>query len=444
VALIVVGVPAAGRTETVRELLEWLDQKYISTRAFGPPDAHQRRFPPLWRYWHAMPVRGRVAIFFDGWYSDFFNVANKKRRLVRAAERIRRFETMLRADGVRVVKVYLHVDPKLQRQRLRRLRADKLTRWRVTREDRLLAKHHETVDAQAETCLEATDHESAPWLIVDGAQEERRVLAVGDALLEAMRDAQPRNRAPRTKPAPKRAAGRAPALSARPPRKFSDAEYDKELHEQQARFALLTRRSQFRKRALVLAFEGMDAAGKGGAIRRLTHALDVRQYQVVPVSAPSPEELAYPYLWRFWRHVPQRGAISIFDRSWYGRVLVERVRGFAAETDWRRAYEEINEFELELTEHGVIVQKFWLSVSKREQLGRFQQRDENPLKRFKVDPEDWKNHRLYASYQRAAADMIELTDTPHAPWVVVEADDKHYARIKVLRQACELIERELE
>jgi polyphosphate kinase 2 (PPK2 family) len=142
--------------------------------------------------------------------------------------------------------------------------------------------------------------------------------------------------------------------------------------------------------------------------------------------------------------VPERGEISIFDRSWYGRVLVERVRGFAGEADWRRAYEEINEFELELTEHGVIVQKFWLSVSKREQLGRFEQRDENPLKRFKVDPEDWKNHRLYASYQRAAADMIELTDTPHAPWVVVEADDKHYARIKVLQQACELIERALE
>lgn len=445
VVLIVAGVPAAGRTETVRELLEWMDQKHISTRAFGPPDAHERHHPPMWRYWQAMPARGRLAFFFDAWYSGFLHSpAMSKGRRARTAERIRRLESMLLADGVAVVKIYLHVDSKLQRRRLKDLRASKLTRWRVTRDDRRLSRHHERVDKEAKACIKATDHAGASWSIVDGADEEGRLLAVGRALLEGMRKAQHRSRASYTATLPASSSGPASPLPSRPRRKLSDAGYQKALLEQQARFASLTTRSRFRKRALVLAFEGLDAAGKGGAIQRLTHALDVRQYQVVPVSAPTPEELSYPYLWRFWRPVPERGAITIFDRSWYGRVLVERVRGFTPEADWRRAYEEINEFELELVEHGVIVQKFWLSVSKQEQLRRFKKRDENPLKRFKVDPEDWKNHGFYADYQRAAKEMIGRTDTPHAPWVVVESDDKPYARIKILQQVCELIERELD
>ncbi len=206
----------------------------------------------------------------------------------------------------------------------------------------------------------------------------------------------------------------------------------------------MTRRSRFRKHGLVLAFEGMDAAGKGGAIRRITHALDARQYQVVPVSAPTADERSYPYLWRFWRDVPERGHIAIFDRSWYGRVLVERVRGFAAPPDWRRAYGEICEFEQQLTEAGLIVAKFWLQVSKAEQLRRFKARDEDPLKRFKVDPEDWANRSFYDAYQTAAAEMIQRTDTLAAPWTIVPADDKKSARLHVLRAVCERIEKGLE
>ncbi|MGH8177884.1 MAG: polyphosphate:AMP phosphotransferase, partial [Steroidobacter sp.] len=207
--------------------------------------------------------------------------------------------------------------------------------------------------------------------------------------------------------------------------------------------ALLVRRARFRKHALVLAFEGMDAAGKGGAIRRITHALDARQYQVMPVSAPTPEELLYPYLWRFWRCVPERGAITIYDRSWYGRVLVERVRDLTPEPDWRRAYDEIREFELQLAEHGVIVAKFWLNVSKDEQLKRFNARDEDPLKRFKVDKEDWANRRYYDAYQAAAVDMIERTHANHARWTVVAGDHKKSARLAVLRTVCESVERAL-
>ena len=190
----------------------------------------------------------------------------------------------------------------------------------------------------------------------------------------------------------------------------------------------------------MLAFEGMDAAGKGGAIRRITHALDARQYQVVPVSAPTAEERLYPYLWRFWRDVPERGHIAIFDRSWYGRVLVERVRGFAAPADWQRAYAEISEFERQLTEHGLVVAKFWLQVSKAEQLRRFKERDEDPLKRFKVDPEDWTNRSLYDAYQVAAAEMIQRTQRRKRVGHVVPADDKKSARLHVLRVVCEAVE----
>lgn len=446
VILIVAGVPAAGRTETIRELLQWLDQKYISVRAFELPDRHERRRPPMWRYWQCLPARGRITVLFNGWYSDFFSAASaatKAHLRKRSVARIERLERMLCADHVAVVKVYLHVDSKLQRKRLKRLQADKLTRWRVTSEDRLMAKCHRAVDRAATVCMKATSHKAAPWLLVDGTTEERRVLAVGNALLNGFRRVQEQSREGETYPWPEPSPGDGAPLPSRPTRTLSDEEYEKELREQQARFALATRRSRFRKRALVLAFEGMDAAGKGGAIHRLTHALDVRQFQVIPVSAPSPEELAYPYLWRFWKHVPEHGAVTVFDRSWYGRVLVERVRAFTPEVDWRRAYAEINEFELELAEHGIIVQKFWLSVSKQEQLDRFKKRDENPLKRFKVDPEDWKNHRFYDAYQLAAREMIERTHSPHAPWVVVEADDKQYARVTVLKAVCDRIEREL-
>jgi polyphosphate kinase 2 (PPK2 family) len=224
---------------------------------------------------------------------------------------------------------------------------------------------------------------------------------------------------------------------------LNDDDYDRELKELEGTLALAVRRAKFRKHALVLAFEGMDAAGKGGAIRRVTRALDARQYQVVPVSAPTPEEAAHPYLWRFWRAVPPRGEITIYDRSWYGRVLVERVRELTPEKDWQRAYEEINEFERQLTEHRIIVAKFWLSVSKEEQLRRLKAREEDPLKRFKVDKEDWANRRFYDVYQAAAAEMIRRTNTDCAPWFPIEADDKPAARIAVLRAIVERIEKTL-
>ncbi len=449
-AVIVTGVPTAGRSEIVNEFLEWLDPKRIHVHALAKLRQTARGWPAMWRYWNALPPRGEMAFFFMGWYEDLLYPALRQRAKARhhharTLERIRQFETMLPRDGVRILKLHLTVDKDEQKERIRKLRADKLTRWRVTREERWLVRHHREVDKVAKETIAATSRPGAEWHVIDGTDSQSRVFAAGKLLLDTLEDGFAARRLPAAPPKHKAVRGdRRSFPSSHPGAPLDDDHYDEELERLRGRFALLARRDRFRKHGAVLAFEGMDAAGKGGAIRRLTSALDARQYNVVPVSAPTPQELLYPYLWRFWRHVPRHGEIAIFDRSWYGRVLVERVRGFASAPDWQRAYDEINEFEQQLTEHGLIVHKFWLQVGKDEQLQRFHERDRDPLKRYKVDPEDLKNRRFYDDYQLAAHEMIRRTSTQNAPWTIVEADDKKFARLKVLRTVGEAIERALD
>jgi AMP-polyphosphate phosphotransferase len=450
VVLIVTGIPAAGRSEVVNELLGWLDPKLATVYGFHAPNDVERERPALWRYWRLMPPKGRIAILHSGWYQDLLlgaaglgvKTASSPAQLRRAVERVRQLEQMLARDGVVLCKVHLHVSPVTQKKRLAKLQADRTTRWRVTKEDRWLARNYRPVERAYERALAATDQPLAPWHVVDGTDRQHRALEVGRQLLAAIQhadDAVARARNS-TRGAVARAATRARFATQPPGDAPSDDEYEAELERLQGRLALLSRRKRFERHAVVVAFEGMDAAGKGGAIRRVTAALDARQFRVVPISAPSPEELARPYLWRFWFHLPPRGNYTLFDRSWYGRVLVERVRGFARAPDWQRAYDEINEFERQLVEHRVIVAKFWLAVGREEQFERFAERDRNPLKRFKVDPEDWANRKHWVAYQRAAQEMLARTDTRHAPWTVVPADDKRYARLAVLRSLGDRIE----
>ncbi len=463
-AVIVTGFPTAGRSEIVNQFLEWLDPKHIRVHALEKMRKEARGRPPMWRYWNTLPARGEIAIYFMGWYEDFilpalFSPKKARKHQQRVIERIRQLERMLPPDKVRILKLHLTVSKRTQRQRIAALRSSKLTRWRVTGEDRWLAKHHDQVARMTEQCLKATHTRDNPWRVVDGADPQRRSFAAGNLLLaELDQGFRAAARAPARYRWPESRASAAALLDSRsraevsdvasfptqpPVGEVDDAEYQLELERLQGRFALLTRRREFQKHGAVFAFEGMDAAGKGGAIRRLTAALDARQYNVIPVSAPNPDELAHPYLWRFWRHVPDRGEIAIFDRSWYGRVLVERVRDLTPEADWRRAYDEIKEFELQLAEHRVVVHKFWLAVSKQQQLKRFRERDADKLKRFKVDPEDWANRRFFDAYETAARQMIQRTHADHAPWTVIEADDKKYARLKVLRTVCEAVEKAL-
>lgn len=447
-AVIVTGRPSAGRSETVNEFLEWLDPKHIRVHALDKLRDVSGAWPAMWRYWNTLPARGQIAFFFMGWYEDYVDPALRqpkkfRRHAQRTVERITQFEAMLARDGVRVLKLHFDISAKLEQQRIRELRASKLTRWRVTREERWLARHYKEATEVANEVMQATGQPGLEWNVIDGADPQSRSFAAGRLLLDALGKGIHKSKAPRPAERISVRAPRRPFPTSPPEGRVEDDVYDVELQRLQGRFALLARKDRFAKHGAVFAFEGMDAAGKGGAIRRLTSALDARQYNVVPVSAPTPDELARPHLWRFWRNIPQKGEIAIFDRTWYGRVLVERVRGFAAKEDWQRAYEEINEFEHQLTEHGLIVQKFWLSVSKAEQLRRFEERDNDKLKRYKVDPEDWVNRKLYDQYQLAAHEMIARTDTELAPWTVVEADDKKYARLKVLRTVCEQIEQRL-
>ncbi len=447
-AVVVTGRPTAGRSETINEFLEWLDPKHIRVHALDKLRKVSRTWPVMWRYWNTLPARGQIAFYFMGWYEDYSAPAltqpkKSQRHAERTLERIRQFETLLTRNGVRVLKIHLTIDAKLERERIRELRKSKLTRWRVTREERWLARHHDRATKVTQQGIEATSRPGLEWNLIDGTDPQSRSFAAGAALLDALEKGIHKSAANKG-PKPKAVSSKRKPFPTSPPEgRVEDDFYDEELERLRGRFALLARRGKFARHGAVLGFEGMDAAGKGGAIRRLTSALDARQYNVIPVSAPTAEELSYPYLWRFWRHIPQRGEIAIFDRTWYGRVLVERVRGFAAAEDWQRAYGEINEFEQELTEHGLIVHKFWLSVSKEEQLKRFEDRDKDKLKSYKVDPQDWVNRKLYDQYQLAAHEMIARTDTEHAPWTVVEADDKKYARLKVLRTVCEQIEQRL-
>ena len=285
--------------------------------------------------------------------------------------------------------------------------------------------------------MRRTSTANAPWIVVEGANPEYRSITVAQTLLDAMRK---RTKAPASRPAPAvvaapiaRTVDKANVLAEMDlTQKIAKAKFARKIEKLQRRLALATRNPKFANRNVVCVFEGMDAAGKGGAIRRVTAALDARLYQTVPVAAPTDEERAQPYLWRFWRHVPRKGKFTIYDRSWYGRVLVERVEGFCSEPDWMRAYSEINDFEEQLARNGAIVAKFWLQISKEEQLRRFKEREKTRFKQFKITEEDWRNRGKWDAYQEAAADMIERTSTNLAPWTLIGANDKYHARVKVL------------
>ena len=427
VVLIVSGIPAAGRSEVVNEVLGWLDPKLVTVHGFKACSDAERERPPLWRFWHILPPKGRIAILHGGWYQDLLQQAlehdGSSKQLEPRLQRVRRADRATGTDaGAR-----RHHGRESPPARLAR-DATEAAREASGRQDDPLARHARRIAGCAGTIAKSSARWSTASMqpitrrrrghLVDGTDAQHRALEVGRRLLEALQAQTPvaavaRNAGVR---ASRRSVAReSTRASAAPTTTAGDQQYDRELERLQGRLALLSRRKRFAEHAVVAVFEGMDAAGKGGAIRRITAALDARQFHVVPISAPSPEELARPYLWRFWSQLPPRGNYTIFDRSWYGRVLVERVRTLTPTRDWRRGYDEIVEFERQLDEHGIVVVKFWLAVSREEQLERFKERDRNPLKRFKVDPEDWANRKHWDAYQtRGAGDDCAHRHTARA------------------------------
>lgn len=438
VLVLIAGVQGSGRGETVNLLNEWLDPRHVETTAFGEPSDEERERPEQWRYWKALPPKGKIGVLFEAWHAG--PILRRVRgdtsddEFAHETAQVSRLEKMLVDEGVLLLKYWFHISAGQQKKRLKEAR------------EKVEAPYKKFVRV-GEAFLRRTSTGDAPWTIIPGGDHRHRALSFGRHLLAALRE--------RLEARPPRKSGRKPPIITPPAdatnvirslqldQPLERKDYDHELEKWQGRLSRMSRAKRFRETAVVAVFEGNDGAGKGGAIRRVTRALDARLYTTVSIAAPTEEDLAHPYLWRFWRHVPRRGRLALFDRSWYGRVLVERVEGLTAEADWRRAYVEINDFEQALVGHGIVVVKFWMAISKEEQLRRFRERERVAHKRFKITPEDWRNRKRWDAYEAAVCEMVDRTSSSIAPWTLVEADNKLFARVKVLRTLCKALERRL-
>lgn len=454
VVVLVGGLEASGRGEVVNVLHEWMDPRFLETHAFARPTDEEKERPYAWRFWRAMPARGRVGLWFGSWYTGPFvnrvGKRNTKADFERSLEGIRHHEKSLSGDGVLLIKVWLHISKKDQKKRLKSLESNPDTAWRVTPEDWAAHDKHSRACKVATRMLRSTSTADAPWHVVEAHDARYRNITVAEHLMATIR-ARLEAEAPSGGVV-------APGVLSTPgadgpqtildtidlSQKLDKRTYEKALLQTQGRLNKLVRRMQAENRSLVLAFEGWDAAGKGGNIRRIAHAMDARDYTIIPIAAPTEEERAHHYMWRFWRHVPRAGKVAIFDRTWYGRVLVERVEGFATEAEWRRAYEELNAFEEQLTTSGVVVMKFWLHIDKDEQLARFKAREVTPYKQHKITEEDYRNREKWDAYAEAIDEMVARTSTEFAPWNIIAGNDKRFARVDVLRRICERLEAELD
>ncbi|MDN6857107.1 polyphosphate:AMP phosphotransferase [Pseudomonas sp. CAN2814] len=448
VIILINGIEGAGKGETVKLLNEWMDPRLIRVESFLLPTDEELSRPPQWRFWRRLPPKGTTGIFFGNWYSQMLYARvtgeikdSQLDGLINDAER---FERMYSDEGALIFKFWFHLSKKQLKERLKALDNDPTRSWQLSEIDWKQSEVYDKFVRYGERVLRRTSRDYAPWYIVEGSDERYRSLTVGRTILESLQAALKRKDRPTPQP------HAAPLVASLDNKGLLDAldlslsldkdEYKEQLAKEQARLAGLMRDKRFRSHSLIAVFEGNDAAGKGGAIRRVTDALDPRQYRIVPIAAPTEEERAQPYLWRFWRHIPARRQFTIFDRSWYGRVLVERVEGFASDADWLRAYAEINDFEEQLAKYNIVLVKFWLSIDQDTQLERFKERESIPFKRFKITEEDWRNRDKWDQYVDAVGDMVDRTSTEIAPWTLVEANDKRYARVKVLKTINDALE----
>jgi len=449
VLLIFAGPEGAGRGSLLRTMAEWLDPRGVETFSYHPPTQHELEHPHQWRFWRSLPGLGRIGLYAGSWYTEVLREQAKGRQaltgIIRDARRIREFEQLLADGGTLIVKIWLHLSKQAQGKRLRALRADPALAWRVTDED---WHNHQIYDRLARSALQMrtmTTSKRAPWSIIDAEDERARDLAVAELLVARFKEQQKRMKrlgAPKIDRSPRslRPSGLRELRALPLDYEYSESDYSAVLEGVLGQLNRAVRGAIAARRSIVFLFEGWDAAGKGGVIRRLTSAIDPRDYDVISVAKPSDEEKHAHYLWRFWRKIPRAGRIAVFDRSWYGRVLVERVEGFCRVEEWKRAYDEINDFEAALTAHGTIVLKYWLQISHEEQLRRFRAREATPHKAHKLTEEDWRNRAKRKDYEIAVGDMLALTSKRDARWKLIPAENKRYARLEVLRSATRRIE----
>lgn len=456
VIVVVAGDDHPGCDDVIQMLNRWLDPRFVRTNVYGPPSEEEAERPASWRYWRDLPPRGTIGIFAQAWPATVLAdriQGGDEADFLRAIEHVERFEQAMADDGAVVIKFWLHLPKDVLHQRLKAAEAHPDRQWRVDPGDWLVHESLEENLHTVEAYLRRTSTGSAPWHVIESTDERYRDVAVAELLLEAISRRFPRKKAAKLRDkAAAAASGEEPTTFEKLDphtvldtidltQSLSKPQYHQQLDELHERLARASRAAYQARRSAVLLFEGWDAAGKGGTIRRLVEPMKPQLYRIVPVSAPTEDELAHHYLWRFWRRMPRAGHLTIFDRSWYGRVLVERVEGLATEDQWRRAYHEINDFEEQLVEHGYYVGKFWLHISQEEQLKRFKARKHTPHKRFKLTDDDYRNRAKWAEYEAAVAEMVARTSSSSIPWHLVPANDKRFARCEVLRIVCEGLER---
>ena len=446
VLVVLDGWGAAGKGSALGKMIKNMDPRFFKCETLSEPSPDEKRRPFLYRYFIRIPAAGQFAFFDGSWMGEvtsrFLSGETSKKDYKTQLTSVKRFERQLSDNGCLVVKFFFHISEKVQKKRLKALESDPTTAWRVSDRDRWQNKHYGKCLDVYDEYLETTNQFVAPWYFINSTDRKWAELQMTEILISAI-DTALKNTENRSVPIRQNTfpLSPMPKLSSVPLDKtLTDEEYRTELDRLQMRLKQLHNELYLRKIPVIIAYEGWDAAGKGGNIKRLASALDPRGYEVHPIASPEPAEKARHYLWRFWKRLPKDGHIAIFDRTWYGRVMVERIEGFCTENDWQRAYNEINEFEKELSDWGAVIIKFWVQIDKNTQLARFTDRQNTPEKQWKITDEDWRNREKWDLYETAVDEMMQKTSTEFAPWHIIESNDKKYARIKALKtviSACE-------
>ncbi len=448
------GWGASGKGSLISRLITNLDPRGFSVYSVIAPTDDEKRYPWMRRFWSKLPAYGDIAIFDRSWYREVSVARDEedlsKEELEKRYEEIQEFERQITDDGCILLKFFLHISQKEQKHRFQKLEDHKETAWRVTKTD---WKHNRQYDKNLEyfeQMLERTDLPQAPWTLVSANDQRYAAWQVFTTVVRAM---EMRIEGQGLEAPVMQGVRVSPDITPNPIKKLSQVDldrsldqetYEKELKFCQKRLFQLHNRLYQKKIPLILAYEGWDAAGKGGNIKRVTRALDPRGYEVIPICAPTPQEKNHQYLWRFWNALPKDGHIAIFDRTWYGRVMVERIEKFCTQAQWERAYDEINHFERQLFDWGAIILKFWIHIDQDEQLRRFEERQNTPEKQYKITDEDWRNREKWDAYEVTVDEMLMRTNTDWAPWIIVESNDKKYARIKAMKAIIEAVEKRLD
>ena len=444
---------AAGKGTQINRLIQALDPRGFTVYSTDAETKDEKMHPFLWRFWTKTPEKGRIAVFDRSWYRkllvDRYEKKTSKKEIPIILEEISSFEKQLTDGGTLVMKFFLDISEREQKKRFHKLMEKKATSWRVSDKDLDRNKHFQDYLEMADEMLTKTDSDYAPWTIVEAEDDRYATVKILSTVAAAFEDRYKKEKESKKKE--REVDGRFDKSELNDSvlkkvdlsKKMEEKAYEKRLDELQKKLRLLHGKLYAKRIPVVLAFEGWDAGGKGGAIKRLTNALDPRGYTVNPTSSPNDIERAHHYLWRFWTKMPKDGHIAIFDRTWYGRVMVERIEGFCTTQDWQRAYKEINQMEQQLVNHGAVVLKFWLHIDKEEQARRFQDRQDNPEKSWKITDEDWRNREKWDLYEKAVDEMLVRTSTADAPWIIVEGNDKLYARIKVLETVVNALEKRM-